>query len=65
MGQQEGLVGQRAYQQQYFDVVCNIQLPYRLFTDDPKSAKKVVSTVLQSALTDVLDRVVDTVQALG
>lgn len=64
MGQQEGEVGQRAYEQ-YFqlppqqhddNVVCRVQLPYQLLTDDPESAKKVVSTILQSALTDALDR---------
>jgi molecular chaperone DnaK (HSP70) len=64
MGQQEGEVGQRAYEQ-YFElppqqhdanVVCNIELPYRLLIDDSDAAKKVISTVLQSTLTDVLDR---------
>lgn len=64
MGQQDGELGQRAFEQ-YFElppqqhdasVVSTIQLPYRLLTDDPKSANMIISTVLQSSLIDVLDR---------
>ena len=67
IGQHNGeeLVGQRALEQ-YFElppqqhdasVVSDIQLPYRMLTgEDTEAAKKAVSTVMQSALTHVLEQ---------
>lgn len=59
------LLGQRAYEQ-YFElppqqhdasIVCNVQLPFRMLqSDNPEKAKTAVSTVVQSALKDVLDK---------
>ena len=61
----EPLVGQRAFEQ-YFElppqlqhgneVICDVKLPYRLFQDNQVSAKMAVSTVVNSALKDVLDK---------